>query len=218
MTPVQTARLLVTRRNPETLSYETIGELARDETGYTFTYRPGVTRPLPGMPDIDREYVSVDLFPLFEHRVISPRRADHGDYLAGLALNPEATPFEVLTRSGGRSAVDTLELTAMPEPGPVDISFLVHGIRHLSEDERARIDTTLVEGQELALRHEPGNPVDARAVLVTDDNHRLGYVPRPLLDYVHQIVRREHRLTVERVNPAGAGFHMRLLVRLVGVL
>lgn len=211
----RTRRLLVTRRNPDTNSYETLGELAHGEGGYTFTYREGTTRPLPGMPVVDHPYTSADLFPLFEHRVISPRRADRDAYLEGLALDLEASPFEVLARSGGRSAVDTLELTPMPEPGPVDVRFLVHGIRHLTEDERARIDS-LREGQPLQLRPEPDNPVDDRAVLVTDDGHRLGYVPGPLLDYVHPILAGDHALTVERVNPAEAGFHMRLLVRLVG--
>lgn len=217
MTRTRTTRLLVTRRDPETRSYETIGELARDENGYTFTYRPSVTRLLRGMPETDQAYTSVDLFPLFEHRVISPRRADRDDYLAGLALGLEATPFEVLARSGGRSAVDTLELTPMPEPGHVDIRFLVHGIRHLTEAERARIDT-LVEGQALVLRCEPDNEADDRTVLITDEEHRLGYVPHPLLDYVHPIMSCQHRLTVERINPTAAGFHMRLLVRLIGNL
>ncbi|WP_128276706.1 hypothetical protein [Janibacter hoylei] len=58
-------------------------------------------------------------------------------------------------------------------------------------------------------------PQDADAVLVTDDGHRLGYVPRPLLEYVRPALERHHELTVERVNPP-AGFHMRLLVRLAG--
>lgn len=214
-TMTRTRRLLVTRRNPDTKSYETVGELARDAEGYTFIYREGITRPLPGMPDMDRPYASDDLFSLFRHRVISPRRADREDYLDGLALDYEATPFEILARSGGRSAVDTLELTPMPEPGPVDISFLVHGIRHLTDAERMHIDD-LREGQPLHLRPERDNPVDERAVLVTDDDHRLGYVPGPLLDYIHPIMATQHSLRVERVNPSEAGFHMRLLVRLTG--
>lgn len=214
MTRTGTRRLLVTRRNPETTHYESIGELARGEHGYTFTYLPDVTRALPGMPR-GEVYESADLFPLFSHRVISPRRADHADYLAGLDLEPDAEPFEVLTRSGGLSAVDTLELTPIPEPGPVELRFLVHGIRHLADDEQARIDT-LTAGQSLRLVPAPNTPTDDRAVLVTDDGCRLGYVPRPLTEYVRPIMATEHSLTVERINDAEAGFHMRLLVRLVG--
>lgn len=214
MTRTSPRRLLVTRRNPDTRHYEAIGELIHDEYGYTFTYRDGITRALPGMPP-GEPHRSAELFPLFSHRVISPRRADHDDYLARLDLPPTATPFEVLTRSGGRSAVDTLEVTSMPEPGPVALPFLVHGIRHLTERERARIDT-LAEGQRLHLQAAPDTPTDEDAVLVTDDGHRLGYVPRPLTEYVHPIMAGDHELTVERVNHRDAGFHMRLLVQLVG--
>lgn len=216
-TLTRTQRLLVARRNPENSAYETIGELSRDEHGYTFTYRSGVRRGLPGMEELSETYRSDELFPLFEHRVISPRRADYDDYLHGLGLPPSATPFEVLARSGGRSAVDTLEITPMPEVGPVDICFLVHGIRHLSEHERLHIDQLRV-GQLLDLRAGPENEFDARAVLVTFDGHRLGYVPRPLLEYVHPMMEGGVTLSVEKVNSASAGFHMRLLVRLQGLL
>jgi hypothetical protein len=213
----RTQRLLVTRRNPDSASYETIGELVHDDSGYAFTYAPGVVRPLPGMPDTSRRYSSDELFPLFEHRVISSRRADRDAYLSGLALGPEATPFEVLARSGGRSAVDTLELTPMPKPGPLDLLFLVHGIRHLSEAERRHIGNLRV-GQRIWLVPEPDNSADRQAVLVADDDRRLGYVPRPLLRYIHRVRETDHALTVERVNPVEAGYHMRLLVRLRGYL
>ena len=58
--------------------------------------------------------------------------------------------------------------------------------------------------------------MNERALVVTRDGHRLGYVPDPLVDYVHVIMREDHQLVVERVNPAEAGLHMRLLVRLSG--
>lgn len=214
-TMTNTRRLLVTRRDASSGHYEAVGELTRGECNFTFAYRHGVARPLPGLPLGRGPFISPELFPLFSHRVISPRRADHDDYLAGLDLEPQASPFEVLVRSGGRSAVDTLELTPVPEPGPVDLSFLVHGIRHLSDSERAHIDT-LTRGQRLHLQPAPETPTDPQAVLVTEEGRRLGYVPRPLTEYVHPIIRGEHALTVERVNDPGVGFHMRLLVRLVG--
>ena len=214
-TMTRTTRLLVTRRDPHTSAYAPVGELTHDPQAqtYAFTYRPEVTRGLPGLP-LGETTVAPDLFPLFGQRIVSPRRADHDEALDLLALDPLAEPFEVLARSGGRSATDTLELTPMPEPGPLDLRFLVHGVRHLTEAERERIET-LRPGQPLALRPEPQ---DADAVLVTDDGHRLGYVPRPLLEYVRPAMERHHELTVERVNPPAAGFHMRLLVRLAGHL
>lgn len=217
-TMTRTERLLVTRRDPHTAAYAAVGELRHDREGdfYTFTYRDEVTRALPGLP-LGQVHTSSRLFPLFSQRVVSPLRGDHDEILGMLDLQGQATPFEVLARSGGRSATDTLEITPIPEPGPFEVRFLVHGIRHLTETERARIDD-LHPGDALDLRAEPTNPVDRRAVLVTGDGQRLGYVPRPLLEYVRPAMERDHTLTVEQVNPAAAGHHMRLLVRLVGHL
>ena len=55
-------------------------------------------------------------------------------------------------------------------------------------------------------------------MLVRQSGDRLGYVPDPLLDYVHRITERPFELVVDRVNPIEAGMHMRLLVRLTGEL
>lgn len=217
-TVTRTRRLLVTRRDPHTGAYGAVGELTHDEQAqtYTFAYREGIARPLPGLP-LDGPSVSSDLFPLFGHRVMSRRRADHDDALGLLGLDPMAEPFEVLARSGGRSATDTLELTPIPDPGDFKVRFLVHGIRHLAEAERDYIGT-LEPGQHLKLTAEPANDVDPLAVLVTTDGHRLGYVPRPLLEYVRPAMASHYELTVERVNTPDAGFHMRLLVHLSGHL
>jgi hypothetical protein len=134
-----------------------------------------------------------------------------------LGLSPDAGPFEVLAVSGGRRTGDTYEVTPLPEPGEVELPFLVHGIRHLSPAEQHRVDD-LRPGQKLLLKCEPTNPVNERAVLVTDEGTHLGYVPDPLVEHVHKIMRGPHTLRVERVNPADAGFHMRLLVVLTGHL
>lgn len=216
-TMIRTRRLLVTRRDPHTGAYGAVGELAYDAEAetYSFTYREGVERPLPGLPL--EGSVSDDLFPLFGHRIVSPRRADHDAALDLLGLDPMAQPFEVLARSGGRSATDTLELTPMPEPGDFEVRFLVHGIRHLTEYERDYIKT-LVPGQHVILTPEPENIQDELAVLVTADGHRLGYVPRPLLAYVRPAMDCHYDMTIERINPPAAGTHMRLLVRLAGHL
>lgn len=144
-----------------------------------------------------------------------PMRPDRPEALERLGLSPDASPFEVLSISGGGRTGDTYELTPLPEPGPVELHFLVHGIRHLTPAEQGRIDL-LSAGQHLRLLEEPGNPVNERALLVTDDGARLGYVPDPLLDYVHDIIRHKHSLIVARINPAEAGLHLRLLVSLSG--
>lgn len=214
LTGIKTDRLLVSRQDPETRLYSRVGELKLDGMEYVFAYDPDVTRPLPGLP-VGREHRSSELFPIFAERVMHPHRPDHAQTLEQLGLRPEAGPFTVLAISGGLRTGDTFELTPLPEPGRVELPFLVHGIRHLLPAEQAHVDD-LLPGQHLTLRHEPENEANERAVLVTDEGARLGYVPDPLLEYVHKIMRHDHSLTVERVNRPEAGFHVRLLVVLSG--
>lgn len=213
-TMLHTDRLLVSRQDPESGRYATVGILSFDGRRYGFEYCEAAERPLPGLP-FGSVHVSEMLFPVFAERVIDPRRPEWNETLGYLGLSMDAGPFKILEVSGGGRTGDTYELTPLPAPGRVSVPFLVHGVRFLSEGERAKIDTLAV-GQQLAVRPEEDNPAVSRALLVTHDGARLGYVPTPLLEYVHDIVAREHELTVERVNPISAGLRLRLLVRLVG--
>ncbi|MBF0686393.1 MAG: HIRAN domain-containing protein [Cellulomonas sp.] len=213
-TLLRTDQLLVSRQDPTTRRFETVGTLSFDGHLYTFEYAPTATRALPGLP-MGRTRESDVLFPIFAERVIDPRRPERPETLKHLGLTREAGPLEVLAVSGGGRTGDTYELTPLPQPGDTSLVFLVHGVRHLTDVERAAIDR-LAPGDRLSLRLEADNPVDDRALLVTQDGGRLGYVPGPLLDYVHNIITHDYELVVERVNPAAAGLHMRLLVRLSG--
>lgn len=213
-TLLRTDRLLVSRQDPKTRAYSHVGTLGFDGEHYTFTYADAVTRALPGL-QLGRTHSSGALFPIFAERVMDPRRPEKAQILEHLGLGAEAGPIEILAVSGGGRTGDTYELTPLPHEGPVSLPFLVHGVRYLTDHERAAIDS-LKPGDRLSLRHEPGNPVNARAILVTRDGVRLGYVPDPLLDYVHAIIAADYELVVERVNTPDAGLHMRLLVRLRG--
>ena len=213
---LKTDELLVSRQDPETCRYSRVGVLSYDGHTFRFTYDDGVTRALPGLP-LGRVHESESLFPIFAERVMDVHRPERAETLEQLGLGAEAEPLEVLAVSGGGRTGDTYELTPLPQPGPVSLPFLVHGIRHLTSEERAAIDD-LEPGDRLELRCETENEVNARALLVKQSGDRLGYVPDPLLDYVHRIMERPFELVVERVNPADAGMHMRLLVRLTGEL
>lgn len=213
-TLLKTDQLLVSRQDPATRAFTRVGTLTFDGAQYTFTYDQDATRALPGLP-LGRIHQSDNLFPIFAERVMDPLRPERAETLEHLGLPHEAGPFEVLAVSGGGRTGDTYELTPLPRPGAVSLPFLVHGVRHLTAEEREAIDQ-LRPGDRLSLRCEPDNPVNGRALLVTQDGGRLGYVPDPLLDYVHRIIEGEYELRVERVNPADAGLHMRLLVRLSG--
>lgn len=215
-TLLKTDRLLVSRQDPKSRSFVRVGTLEFDGQHYTFTYDDDVRRALPGLP-LGRTHSSDPLFPIFAERVKDPHRPEWTETLKHMGQPAEAGPFEVLAVSGGRRTGDTYELTPLPSAGAVDLPFLVHGVRHLTDDddERRAIDR-LKSGERLSLRCEPENPVNDRALLVTQGGDKLGYVSDPLLDYVHAIIAGDHELLVERVNPPEAGMHMRLLVRLRG--
>lgn len=217
-TATRTERLLVSRQDPTTRLFTRVGELSRAGDGYVFTYDNGITRALPGLP-LGRDHRSTNLFPVFAERILSPSRPDRRMTLAQLDLDAGAEPFEVLARSGGRRTGDTYELTPIPEPGPVSLLFLVHGVSHLPKTGQECVDS-LRAGDALELVREPGNPVNPQAIQVTRMGMPIGYVPDPLIDIVARVLGADHgpRLSVARVNPRDAGFHMRILVAMDGYL
>ena len=216
--------LLVTWQDPDTGRYHAVGLLSRARDLYRFRYLddahnlPGF-RSFLGFSDMERDYASPHLFPIFAERVLIDARRDRVNLYEALGLVATAGPMEFLARSGGRRAGDRIQL--LPTPFVADdrtsCVFLVHGVRHLPGAGDA-VDR-LEPGQELALVPEPDNPRDPDAVLVTQDGIRLGWVPNPLLGYVRAVLSSgDARLTVVRANPRDLGHHMRLLVRIEGSL
>jgi len=216
VTPLKTDTLIVSRRDPETRRHSRVGFLSYDQHIFRFDYDDGVTRALPGLP-LGRVHESKSLFPIFAERVMDPHRPERAETLEQLGLGATAEPLEVLAVSGGGRTGDTYELTPLPQPGPVSLPFLLHGIPHLTSEERAAIDD-LKPGDRLELQLETDNEVNKGGLLARQSGDPLGYVPDPLLDYVHRIMERPFELVVDRVNPVEAGMHMRLLVRLTGEL
>lgn len=217
-------RLLVTEKDGDGF-YRPVGFLAMsfgpENVEYTFDYlQSAVERddfhPFLGFADVSRTYRSEGLFPLFAERIMDPRRPEHPMFLAALDLTGDATPLEVLGRSGGQRAGDGIMLLPEPEIGPDGRShclFLVHGMRYV--DNLDSLLDGVDPGDELCLRPEPGNSWNARAlVVVQSSGEKLGYVPDVLLDHVHSI--REPSVTVVRVNGPEVGVRLRLLVSLDG--
>lgn len=149
--------------------------------------------------------------------VMDPYRPERAETLEHLGLGAQAEPLEVLAVSGGGRTGDTYELTPLPQPGTVSLPFLVHGIRHLTSDERAAIDD-LKSGDGLELRRETNNEVNERALLVRQSGDRLGICPGSTARLRASDHGAPVQVVVDRVNPVEAGMHMRLLVRLTGEL
>jgi hypothetical protein len=221
-------RLLVAWQHPVTREYDLVGRLdlpAAPEEPYQFGYFhraasvPGF-RPFVELPDLDHSYESMDLFPLFDNRMTPRSRPDYAALAASVGLSGDADPFEVLARTGGRRATDTIEV--VPEPhidavtGRLDVEFLVHGVRHQRADEAL---ASLEPGDRLRLLWDVQNPLDALALAVADSRTcNLGWVPRYLSPLVHRSAEgfSWEQVTVETVHvgdPAGPP-HLRLLCRL----
>lgn len=216
------SRLLVTRRDPDTRRYLSLGFLSCSAAGYQFGYlRSAIEspdfQPLPGLGRTDRTYAAERLFPVFAERVMSSRRPDRREALASLGLPETAAPFEVLVNSGGRSVGDAVELLPAPSAAPdgsLALEFLVHGVRHTSPRAQSRI-SHLLPGEPLLLILEPDNPVNMRARLVTDrERLSLGYVPDPMLPVLDEM--QASTASVVRANDERVGFHFRLTARVEG--
>ncbi len=86
---------------PYRFRYTKGAEEANEETGFP---------PLPEFPYFEDDYRSFDLFPIFQNRIISPKRPDFRHYVQALDLGTDADPIEILSANGGRRATDTFEV------------------------------------------------------------------------------------------------------------
>lgn len=231
-------RLIVSWQHPTQRGIYPVGVLSFDGASYEYAYLENVRdvpdfRPLLGLEDIDTRYRSSQLFPVFAQRVMDLRRPDYSRYVTSLGLDPTSTtPWEQISRSGGRRQGDTLQL--FPEPlvhaGQVSCTFLVHGIRHIPGAERVldgrqtvvsadEVEATLTRlrpGDHLTLLHEPDNAYNREALVAADEGRvPLGYVPNLLVRDIHRLRSiTDVRVTVVQTNRADAPSHLRLIARL----
>jgi hypothetical protein len=221
-----TNRFLVTWRHRATQRTHPVGQLIAELEEYTFSYLPHVERiagfrPFVNFPDSTREYRSSRLFPFFSQRVMSPRRPDYQFYVAALGLSVDASPLEVLGRAGGQRKGDTVQVVLEPNiaaDGTVDHTFLLSGARHAPGDAPGLIDQ-LNQGDVLIIRPDSANAVnpDARYICTTH-GEPIGWVPDALLDTVKEVMTSDYRLTATRANGREWPSHVRVVVRLRGVV
>ena len=237
--PRNVQKLVVTWQHPESREVWPVGLLAWDEQRYTFDYLAAAGsvedfRPLLGFPDMHAHYEALELFPIFQERVLDPRRPDFSRYVSDLKLDAStASPWEQLARSGGGSESDTLQLYPVPTHNgdACCIRFLVNGVRHLATKsvdvrglskggytygELEAVLASLQRGQALSVAHELTNQYSSSAVLVlTSADMPIGYVPNWLAREILPLVESDAlRFVVDQVNPLEAGWHLRVLVLL----
>jgi hypothetical protein len=204
------------------------------EAKYRFAYTHGAERArteagfgyLEAFPKTDRVYEASELFPLFQNRVLNPRRSDYAEYVQRLALDPRnADPLEILAVSGGERQTDHLEVfpkIRARRDGRFVCRFFLHGWRHVNAEAQTRL-LRLEPGEELRVALEMNNPATGAAVQLqtADDYFVIGWTPRYLVtDFLHALAEAPRHVSarVVQINREPAPTNQRALIELQGVL
>lgn len=221
-------RLFVAWQDQASRMYFPVGELtfSHHSPKYTFCYLSGALdakkhgfKEFFEFPDLNTSYHSNMLFSVFSNRLMPKNRPDFANYVHRLGLDPEATEFDILTRSGGRRSTDSLELFTAPvrdSEGCYETYFMLHGVRYVPIESQLSI-LTLSPGDELKLMSDFQNNADGQALaLRTNDRHIVGYVPRYLLDDSWTLANQCNwiEVTVSRVNLPPSPIQQRMLCKL----
>ena len=218
--------LFVAYQDTVSRKWTPVARLTHDGQLYHFAYTRGAKNlpnfvPFGRMNELDAEYVSEQIFPLFANRLLPKSRPEYKDYLNWLGLDGAShDDLEELGRTGGLRATDSLELIPCPEPtssNQYEVYFFCRGLRHMSADSQAR-SLGLAKGEQLYLTKDVQNVSDGMALLLrTDDPVTLvGYVPRYYSAEFSQLINLVGadvpKVTVEKVN-ADAPIQYRVLCK-----
>jgi hypothetical protein len=184
---------------PDTREWHVVGMLRQRQQEYTFNYTVGAQAsskfiPFSGMEDVEKTYVSTDLFPLFKNRLLSKRRPEYPRFIEWLGLaNEDVSPINVLGRSGALRGTDHLQMFKRIEiknDGSFEHIFFAHGLSHLPASASERV-SNLTKGEQLYLCLDCQNPFDGNAVLILANNPAeiVGYCPRYIAKYINEFLR-----------------------------
>lgn len=218
-------------QDPVTRCWHVVGRLKSMQGRYYFGYTKGAEkssnfRLFSGMEDLKETYVSEQLFPLFQNRLLSSRRPEYPEFIRWLGLTEqESDPIEILARSGGVRATDQLQVfkkVEVSKEGTFSHLFFVHGLRYLSESALHRV-REMKPKDRLYLLHDSQNDQndqDGMAVVVRAENPAeiVGYCPRYLAEDICRLLTKDPKslvLSVEVLSP-DAPPHYQLMCRLEG--
>ena len=221
--------LFLAWQDPNTRTWFPIGRLTYDGEEYQFVYVKGALAArdkcsfngLYSFPEFNKIYKSTVIFPLFSNRIMRRSRPDYKNYIERLNIaENEDEPINILARSGGKLATDTLEVFPSPSKdknGLYEIKFFARGLRYLPSASVERI-LKLEKDELLYLEPEPDNPHDSNALILrTKNNDKVGYCPRYLnSDFLVLLKENPNhvQVRVERINPAPTPLQLRLLCNL----
>ena len=220
--------LFVAYQDASTRTWTPVARLTHDGQLYHFAYTSGAKSlpnfvPFGRMVELDAEYVSEQIFPLFANRLLPKTRPEYKEYLNWLGLSEVShDALDELARTGGLRATDSLELIPCPEPtntNQFEVFFFCRGLGHRTEENQARA-LHLKVGERLFLMQDYQNNSDNLALLLRTDNPvtLVGYVPRYYSAEFSQLISlvgsKTIMVTVEKVNP-DAPIQYRVLCKLI---
>ena len=150
--------LFISWRSPRTRLIHPVGRLTFDAAThrYEFVYIRSVHKAVtdgftafPEFPKFEATYKSIDLFPLFSHRVMPTSRPGYASFLRSLGLAEDtAHPMVILARTGGRRETDQIEMFPVPALDPTTGCYtaywLLRSIRYMpqptTEERIARLE------------------------------------------------------------------------------
>ena len=227
-----TRTLFLAWQGKQTRQWFPVGRLdvSPENLYYSFRYTGGAKRAvqeaafplLMEFPDLHGAYQSLELFPVFQNRVMNRARPDFADYLRCLDLPEGADPIEILSVNGGSRVTDTYEVfpkLVKREDGSSTCRFFLHGWRYVSPAAQERLNE-LTTGEELYMTLEPANPATGLAVQIqTTDYHMIGWTPRYLVqDLAAAMIEAPdaYKAKVVGVNPQPAPSKQRVLIEMTG--
>ena len=223
---------LAWQSNKPSKAWFPVGRLDADveRSLYRFRYIGGAKRAqkevgfplLIEFPNLNEDYQSAELFPLFQNRVMNRARPDFTDYLHRLDLTEEADPIEILSINGGYRITDSYEVFPKIEKddtGSFSCRFFLHGWRHINDAAKDRIGR-LEHEEELYVTLELANPATGLAVQIqTTDYCMIGWAPRYLVeDLVAAIAEGPSKFgaKVVRINRQTILLKQRVLIEMYG--
>jgi len=217
-------------QDPSSREWHVVGLLSESSEGYVFNYTNGAKNsvrfiPFSGMSELDKTYISKELFPFFKNRLLSPKRPEYPRFIQWLKLDSgQATPINVLGRSGAMRTTDQLQMFKkiyVQDNGEFEHIFFAHGLGHLSSSAQKRV-SSLLEGERLFLTLDCQNSYDKCAVLIRAENPAeiVGYCPRYIARDIGGLIKFDSgsvKITVESLSD-DAPVNYKLMCKIKGVI
>jgi len=215
-------------QDPDSRDWHVVGLLSEHGQGYSFNYTNGALAsnkfiPFSGMTDLNKTYISDELFPLFHNRLLSERRPEYPRFIKWLGLDEKSTsPIDVLARSGGARGTDKLQMFSrvkLDSDNKFETLFFAHGLGYLSDSARERV-SSLKRGDVLYLGLDCQNDYDNNAITIRGEAPAeiVGYCPRYLVESVSELLKNNPKdviITVEALSD-DAPSNYKLMCKLSG--